>query len=141
MGMILDSSVLIAAERGRLRFANYCASLGDEKLFITAITASELLHGVERATSQAIRTRRAAFVEALLTRFQVLEFDLDVAQHHAPLWAMLASSGTLIGPHNLQIAAIALRHGFSVASLNVEEFRRVPSLPLADLQPFLIHEK
>jgi predicted nucleic acid-binding protein len=43
--------------------------------------------------------------------------------------------------HDLQIAAIALRHGFSVATLNVEEFRRVPSLPLADLQPFLIHEK
>jgi tRNA(fMet)-specific endonuclease VapC len=133
MGLILDSSVLIAAERGRLRFADFCISLGDEPLFIAAITASELLHGVERAESPALRKKREAFVEALLSRLQILEFDLDVARHHSRLWAELATNGTLIGPHDLQIAATALRHGFSLATLNLDEFQRVPSLTLADL--------
>lgn len=136
MGLILDSSVLIAAERRKLRFADFCASLGDEDMFLAAITASELLHGVERATSPLIRTTRAAFVEALLSRFQVLEFDLDVARHHARLWATLATQGMVIGPHDMQIAATALRHDFSVATLNVDEFRRVPSLRLAELQGY-----
>lgn len=137
MGLILDSSVLIAAERGKLRFANFCASLGDEEMFLAAISASELLHGVDRATSPLIRTKRAAFVEALLSRFQVLEFDLDVARHHARLWAALTTSGLIIGPHDMQIAATALRHDFSVATLNQSEFRRVPSLRLAELQNYL----
>jgi tRNA(fMet)-specific endonuclease VapC len=137
MGLILDSSVLIAAERGRLRLADFLASCGDEEIFIAAITASELLHGVERAASPLIRTKRAAFVEALLARFQVLEFDLDVARHHARLWATLATGGALIGPHDLQIAATAQRHEFAVATLNLDEFRRVPALQLADLQAYV----
>lgn len=136
MGLILDSSVLIAAERGRLRFTDFCASLGDEPLFIAAITASELLHGVERAGTPALRKKREAFVEAILSRLQILEFDLDVARHHARLWAALATSGTMIGPHDLQIAATALRHGFSLATLNLDEFQRVPSLTMGDLAAY-----
>jgi len=138
MGLILDSSVLIAAERKRLRFQDFCASLGDEELFITAITASELLHGVERAVDPVIRSKRAAFVEALLARFQVLEFDVDVARHHARIWAVLATGGTLIGPHDLQIAATALRHEFTLATLNRDEFLRVPSLRMAELKDYVI---
>lgn len=138
MGLILDSSVLIAAERGQLRFTDFCTSLGDDPLFITAITASELLHGVERATSPTLRKKREAFVEALLSRFQVLEFDLDVARHHARLWAALTASGTMIGPHDLQIAATALRHGFALATLNLDEFQRVTSLSLADLSAYKV---
>lgn len=138
MGLILDSSVLIAAERGRLRFADFCTSLGDDPLFIAAITASELLHGVERAGTPSLRKKREAFVEALLSRLQILEFDLDVARHHARLWAALAASGTMIGPHDLQIAATTLRHGFSLATLNLDEFRRVPSLALADLHAYKV---
>jgi tRNA(fMet)-specific endonuclease VapC len=136
MGLILDSSVLIAAERGRLRFPEFCAAQGDEELFLAAITASELLHGVERAATTAQRERRAAFVEALLARLPVLEFDLDVARWHARLWAELAATGTPVGPHDLLIAATARRHGFSLATLNVAEFARVPGLALADLTGF-----
>jgi len=138
MGLILDSSVLIAAERGRLRFADFCTSLVDDPLFIAAITASELLHGVERAGTPALRKKREVFVEAILSRLQILEFDLDVARHHARLWAALSARGTMIGPHDLQIAATALRHGFSLATLNLDEFQRVPALTLADLTPYKI---
>jgi len=138
MGLILDSSVLIAAERGRLRFADFCASLGDDPLFIAAITASELLHGIERSGTPALRKKREAFVEAILSRLQILEFDLDVARHHARLRAALAAGGTMIGPHDLQIAATALRHGFSLATLNLAEFQRVPSLTLADLTAYKV---
>jgi len=137
MGLIFDSSVLIAAERGRLRFVDYCASLGEEEVFLAAITASELLHGVERAASPAQRSRRAAFVEGLLAHFPVLEFDLDVARHHARLWGGLASAGLVIGPHDMLIAATALRHGFGLVTLNVEEFRRVPGLAVRELGGFL----
>ena len=38
---------------------------------------------------------------------------------------------------DLQIAATALRHAFSLATLNQAEFRRVPGLALVDVQPFV----
>jgi predicted nucleic acid-binding protein len=43
----------------------------DEEAGIAAITASELLHGVHRATPEH-RARREAFVEAVLTAFPPL---------------------------------------------------------------------
>ncbi len=140
MGLILDSSVLIAAERGRLRFAEFCSAQNDEELFIAAITASELLHGVERAGNPSIREKRAARVEALLAQVQVLDFDLEVARHHARLWAALAASGRMIGPHDLQIAATARCRGFALATLKLDEFGRVPDLRLAALEAYRIEE-
>lgn len=46
MGAVIDSSVLIAAERGKLDLPRVLADHGDEPIAISAITASELLHGV-----------------------------------------------------------------------------------------------
>jgi len=42
---------------------------GDEESFLSVTTASELLHGVHRATTASVRARRSAFVERVLERF------------------------------------------------------------------------
>jgi tRNA(fMet)-specific endonuclease VapC len=124
LGTLLDSSVLIRLERsGR----GLLAVPEDEEVGIAAITAAELLHGVLRANAQH-RSQRAAFVEHALETLPVLPFDLTVARVHARLWADLASSGRLIGPHDLIIAATALASGWLVATHNVSEFSRVPAL-------------
>ena len=104
----------------------FCQTHGAEEQFITAITASELLHGVERATPDEVRERRRRNVEGVLTEFEVLDFDMKAAWYHAEVWARLSKAGTPIGSHDLLIAAIALRHGFALVTLNVSEFRRVP---------------
>jgi tRNA(fMet)-specific endonuclease VapC len=123
VGTLLDSSVLIRLERAG-------AALGlpdDEEVAIAALTASELLHGVYRADVE-YRARRQAFVEHVLRVFPVRPFDLQVARVHARLWADLAASGRLIGPHDLIIAATALALGWSVATHNASEFARIPGL-------------
>lgn len=137
MGLIIDTSVFVAGERGRLQFREFCAAQGEDGLFVAAITASELLHGVERAPEGAIRTRRRRFVEDVLQDFAVLDFDLTVARHHSVIWAQLAKAGTPVGAHDLEIAATAVRHGFGLATLNTREFSRIPGLVLANMQPFL----
>src|SRR5512146_662910 len=104
MGIVLDTSILIAAARRALRFEALLESLGDEPVAISAITASELLHGCHRATSAGVRARRSAFVEALLDAIPVLPFGLGEARLHAEIWAELARQGTVIGPHDLLIA-------------------------------------
>jgi len=57
MGIVLDTSVLIAAEKGQLRLLDFFVANSKESFFITAITAAELLHGVERAAPVRIASR------------------------------------------------------------------------------------
>jgi predicted nucleic acid-binding protein len=104
---------------------------------IAAITASELLHGVERARTPAARTTRGRFVEALLEAIPVLPFGPAEARAHAAAWAALAGKGTVIGAHDLLVAATALAAGYRVATLNRREFSRVAGLQLAPMEPYL----
>ena len=137
MGVLLDMAVLIAAERGRFDMPGYLASLGEAPVALAAITASELLHGVERARDAAVRARRAAFVEGVLANVPVIPFGLAEARAHARVWAALAVAGAPVGPHDLLVAATALAAGSAVATLNDAEFRRVPGLVLAPVAAFV----
>lgn len=138
MGVVLDSSVLIATERQRLDFRALLAAHPVQEFLLAAITASELLHGCARATDIGIRSRRTRFVESLLEDFTMVPFGLAEAREHARVWADLESRGQLIGERDLQIAATALVGSHTVATLNRGEFERVPGLALIDVQPFVI---
>ena len=106
MGALIDSSVLVAAERGQLDLDALLDAHGDEDFALSSITASELLHGVHRAKNEARRNRREAYVEALLAGFPVLPFDIVAARVHARLSARAAAAGAAVGAHDLIIAAI-----------------------------------
>jgi len=137
VGVVLDTSVLVAAERGAVRFEALLESLGEEPVAVAAITASELLHGCHRAKDAGVRARRAAFVDALLDAVPVLPFGLPEARRHAELWAGLARAGKVIGPHDLLIAATALAQGHALVTSNRREFGRVPGLRLVSIERFL----
>ena len=131
MGLILDSSVLIAAERQQFDLARFFAENADEPFFLASITVSELLHGVERAPAGHRRNQRARFVEAILAEVEVIDFDGAVARRHAAAWAALERAGRMIGAHDLLIAATALYHDCALVTLNTAEFRQVNGLALA----------
>jgi len=136
MGLILDTSILIADERGKFDMAGFLGLFPAPQISIAAITASELFHGVERAKDPARRARRQRHVELVLANLLVQPFDLDQARCHARLWADLETRGLMIGPHDLQIAAAALALGHDVATLNLGEFQRVTGLRVVDATPF-----
>lgn len=128
MAVLIDASVLIEAERGRLDLAPHVARRADEESFLSVITASELLHGVHRADRPDIRAKRSAFVEGILERFPILQVDLTTARAHAQVWAGLAAAGSIIGPHDLWLAATCIAHGLVMVTANAREFERVPGL-------------
>ena len=128
MGILIDSSVLIAWERDRLDLESRLADSSEEDFAISAITASELLHGVHRAANAVQRRRREAFVEGLLARLPVISFDTVATRIHARLSAELASNGTAVGPHDLIIAATALTKGYIVTTRDERSFPRIPGL-------------
>ncbi len=144
MGTVLDTTVFIDLERATRGLPARDAmpevverlesQLGEsEEVGIAAITASELLHGVHRATDE-YRGRRAAFVEAVLAAFPAISFDLLVARAHARLWADLASSGTDVGAHDRLVAATAISVGWRVGTANTRHFDRIPGLEMTPLQ-------
>jgi tRNA(fMet)-specific endonuclease VapC len=125
VAVLIDTSVLVDAERRRTSLE---AIAGEEDRAISVVTASELLHGVHRAADARVRMRRHAWVEGVLAHLQPLSFTMHVARAHSELWARLEAGGSLIGAHDLWIAATALAHGMRVATVNVRHFERVPGL-------------
>ena len=128
MAYLIDSSVWIEMERHGQRVRDIRNLIPDESIAVAAITASELLVGVARADTEERRSRRERFVETVLQVAPVETFDLPVARVHAKLVAQMAGEGSLIGSHDLLIAATALAYGYGVLTHNVRDFGRVPGL-------------
>jgi tRNA(fMet)-specific endonuclease VapC len=128
LGILIDTSVLVALEREGAPPSAVGEALEVEPVFLAAITASELLHGVHRADSASRRGRREKFVETILETVPVLPFDLLVAREHARIWADLAQTGRLIGAHDMQIAATGIAHDLGLLTANRREFDRVEGL-------------
>jgi tRNA(fMet)-specific endonuclease VapC len=134
VGILIDTSVLIAAERGETALAEriLATTTEGESLAIAAITASELLHGVHRLKGALARARAEASVEHLLDALPVVPFDLEVARVHARVWADLAAQGQTVGAHDLLIGATAIALRYRVASRDRRSFPRIPDLELVD---------
>ena len=120
----------------KLDLAGFLRTLGNAPTLISAITISELQQGSLRAPVGRHRDDRARHVSRCLAKFRAVPFDAVIALTHADIWAKLEASGQRIGANDLIIAATALAVGYSVATLNLSVFRRVPSLPFIDASPF-----
>jgi tRNA(fMet)-specific endonuclease VapC len=130
MGLLIDSSSLIAAERGQLDLELALAGDLDEQVAIAAITASELLHGVHRLKGGVRQAKAERFVERLLDRLPVMPFDVESARVHARLGAELAAKGAAVGAHDLIIASTAVAIDFAVATRDLRSFPRITGLTL-----------
>lgn len=140
MGTLLDTTVFIDLERAvrQLPSATAMAEVSQrleqqlgpaEDVAIAAITASELLHGVHRASAEH-QGRRAAFVEAVLAAFPPVPFGLLAARAHARIWAELAAGGQDVGAHDRLVAATAITAGWRVGTANTQHFERIQGLDI-----------
>jgi tRNA(fMet)-specific endonuclease VapC len=128
LGTLVDTSVLIAAQRAEIDLRKAIATDGDDLVAIATISASELLHGPHRLTNAVARARAERQIEALLTHVSIVDFDLDIARLHARLGADLAVQGTAVGAHDLIIAATALSLDYRIATRDKRSFPKIPGL-------------
>jgi len=96
---------------------------------IAAITAAELLVGVQLADRRRKASRRK-FVDALLTRMPIEPYDLEVARAHADLLAHTRTTGRARGAHDLLIAATARAHARTVVTVDATGFDDLPEVPV-----------
>jgi tRNA(fMet)-specific endonuclease VapC len=134
VGLIVDTNVFIRFEKSG-KAVNLPNVDSQERVYISAITVSELLIGVHRADTDERRQRRSTFVESVISGIVALDFTAGAARVHAELYAFLAKIGKMIGPNDLIIAATARWHDFAVLTDDVDEFSRVPGLQVIPFIP------
>jgi tRNA(fMet)-specific endonuclease VapC len=124
--LILDTGALIALERAD---PTDDSLNDDDDVAIAAVTAAELLVGVELADSQH-HAERETFVEGVLERVQIIAYDAVVARHHAALLAHVRRAGRPRGAHDLQIAATARASNRTVITTDRTAFCELPAVTL-----------
>ena len=137
MGLILDSSVLIASER---KGNNARQVLGDvalrapgEEIAISVITLMELAHGAARADRPERIALRRQFVEELATAIPVFPVSSQVALRAGVIDGLCAARGTRIALADLLIGVTALELGYRLATENLRHFRAIPGLEVTAL--------
>ncbi|MEH6952969.1 type II toxin-antitoxin system VapC family toxin (plasmid) [Nitrobacter sp. NHB1] len=122
---MLDTNIvsdLIRNPAGRV--AGHLASVGDNGLAVSIITAAELRFGAAKSRSAKLLSR----VEAALLALAVLPFDVPADAEYAGIRAELEAAGQTIGPNDLLIAAHAYSLGTIMVTANVGEFSRIRGL-------------
>lgn len=94
-----------------------------------SVVRFELFYGAYKSQRRPISLPA---IEAFLKPYLNLDFDENAARVCGELRAELERKGTIIGPYDLQIAAIALTHGLTLVTHNTREFGRVQNLLLED---------
>jgi len=137
MGLILDTSVVIANERRGDSVRNILRQArtihGEFDVALSAVSAVELTHGIYRARTVADRERRRLFCEEIFRDLIVHPVTLHIAQLAGQIEGGQAAKGNSIAVEDLMIGATALHLGYDVATLNVKHFRLIPELSIVEL--------
>jgi len=131
LGVVLDSSVLIAAERRNRTAAQAVESvlqtIGEVPIVLSAISVAEIGHGIYRANTPEVRGRRA-FLDELKATVPIHPITEATAEIAARLGGEQAAKGINLPPADLLIGACALELGYAVGTGNVRDFGRIPGL-------------
>lgn len=137
LGVVLDSSIVIEAERQQLDAARFlrhiAAQLGEREAALCAISVAELAHGIHRADTAARRQARRAFLDDLKATVPVYPITGETAELVGKINAESSQKGITIPFDDLLIGACALERGYSIATRNERHFRKIPGLNLIQL--------
>jgi tRNA(fMet)-specific endonuclease VapC len=117
LGIVLDSSILIAAERRKRTAAqvieDVVQKVGAVPVILSALTVAEVGHGICRANTAEIRTRRRAFLDELKATIPVHSITETTAEIIARVGGEQAAKGINLPSVDLIIGACALERGYA----------------------------
>lgn len=137
MGVILDSSVLVSAERrgnnARQTLIAFSTKLGNTEIAVSVITLLELAHGVARADTLERKAKREQFIEELIVALPVHPVSAAIALRAGQIDGENQARGVRLSLSDLLIGVTALELGYSVATGNIRHFQQVPGLSIVQL--------
>jgi predicted nucleic acid-binding protein len=132
VGLILDTSTLVAAERRGHSVADILEQIqqawGETQAGLSAVTVVEFAHAIERAKTDEQRQRREAFLAELRAAMKVHPLTDEIAERAGAISGQQAQRGIIIPFADLLIGATALHHGCEVVTGNVRHFEMIPDL-------------
>lgn len=132
MGILLDSTVLIAAERAGQNphtvIEDLHQNLGDTEATLSIITLVELAHGIARADSRARQIAREHFINELPNEISVEPITVSIAFRAGKIDGEMQAKGLSIPLADLLIGSTALELGYAVVTHNIRHFQMIPNL-------------
>lgn len=132
MGLILDSSVLIAAERqgknARQVLADIALRAAGEDVALSVVTVLELAHGAARANTPERRETRQRFIRELMGAVPVHPVSASVALRAGQIDGESSARGAPLPLSDRLIGVTALELGYRVATGNIRHFQAVPGV-------------
>ena len=140
MGLVLDSSVLIEAERSRMVVSQLLEFLqikhGDSSFALATMTVMELEHGWHRARSPERALLRRRYLDEVFSVIPIEPFTREMAVRAAAIDASMRAAQSVIATADLVIGVTALQLGSSLVTTNVRHFRMIPGLIVLPMDGF-----
>ena len=132
MGLILDSSVVIASERQGYNAHQTLAEISrrapGEDLALSVVTLTELAHGVLRANTQLRKEMRLQLINELIQTLPVPPVSVAIALRAGQIDGENTAKGIRLALSDLYIGVTALELGYKVATSNLRHFQMIPGL-------------
>jgi tRNA(fMet)-specific endonuclease VapC len=132
LGLVLDSSVVIAAERKKQPVVEFIKAIflthGPLELSLPAITLTELVHGIYRSQTPEAGRRRQNYIEKLVSLVPVHPVTNRTAWLAGRIEGEQAAKGNVLPFTDLLIAAAAIEQGYAVLTGNVRHFEKIPGV-------------
>ena len=132
MGLILDSSILVAAERqgqnARQMLSVVSAKVGETDIALSVITLIELAHGAARANTPERKAKREQFIQELLIALPIHPVTTSLALSAGQIDGEIQAQGVTVPLSDLLIGVTTLELNYGVGTANVRHFRLIPGL-------------
>ena len=130
MEIVIDTSVLIDIERGRIDVGEL---IKYKSIYMSSITVTELLVGAQWVQRASSRVKKLSFCEKVIDSISSLPFGLAEAKIYAQIMIELRSAGITIGIHDMLIGATAISNNLPILTLNTKDFKRIPGVEVIEV--------
>jgi tRNA(fMet)-specific endonuclease VapC len=132
LGVVLDSSTVITAERKKLPVPQLIEAIqtvyGEIEVSLSPVTVAELVHGIYRAKSPEASQRRRAYIEELVDLVPIHPATKQTAFLVGQIQGQEAAKGNVLPFNDLMIAAAAIEQGYAILTENLRHFEKIPGL-------------
>jgi predicted nucleic acid-binding protein len=129
MGFLIDSSLWIAIERGKLAAADLHAITGSKPMYLSPVNLAEIRMGIELMSVESTRQRALASLRRM-RRKPLLRITGETAEVFGILAAQLRKSGRAsdFRVQDVWLAAQAVQRDFVLLTANPKDFEDIPGL-------------
>ena len=131
MGFLIDTSIWVAVERGKLSPADIHKHTRQSPIFVSPVNLAELTFGIGLMRDAKLKLRAKAMLKRI-RRKPLLRITGETGEVFGELAAVLERDGrgAAFRVQDLWLAAQAIQRGFTILTANGKDFKDIPGLKL-----------